>query len=113
MWNRSACDCECNRACKVDKYLGIENCSLERNLFGKLVLECENQMSNTTETLLNERKVICEKSKCLPHAISLTIMGLLLLVVICVSCYFYYIKYRSKLNYSLQFHDTNNKVKRN
>ena len=58
-------------------------------------------------------EVICEKSKCIIQAILLTIMGLLLLVAICVSCYFYYIKYRSKLKHLLQFRDTNNKMKRN
>lgn len=42
VWNRSTCDCECNRSCKVDKYLDIENCSLKRSLFGKSALECED-----------------------------------------------------------------------
>ena len=27
MWNPSRWDCECNKACKIDEYLDIENCS--------------------------------------------------------------------------------------
>ena len=26
VWNPSTCDCECNKACKIDKYLDFENC---------------------------------------------------------------------------------------
>ena len=25
MWNPSTCDCECNKSCKVDEYLDIQN----------------------------------------------------------------------------------------
>ena len=27
MWNPSTCDCECNKACKIEEYLNIKNCS--------------------------------------------------------------------------------------
>ena len=27
MWNPSTCDCECNKASKITKYLDIKNCS--------------------------------------------------------------------------------------
>ena len=37
MWNYSMCDCECNKACKIDEYLDIKNCSSEKRLIGKLV----------------------------------------------------------------------------
>ena len=26
MWNPSMCDCECNKACKIDEYLGTKIC---------------------------------------------------------------------------------------
>ena len=42
MWNLSTCDCEYNKACKIDEYLDIKNCSHEKSLFGKLVLACED-----------------------------------------------------------------------
>ena len=42
-WNLSTCDCECNKACKIDEYLDNKNCLCEKRLIGKLVLECEYQ----------------------------------------------------------------------
>ena len=96
MWNPSTSDCKCNKACKIDEYLDIKNCSCESLLIGKLILECEDEILNTTEILLNDEKVACSKINCLIHTISFVIICLLLLVVIFVSCYFYYTKYRSK-----------------
>ena len=31
------CDCECNKVCKIDKYLDIKNYSCEKRLIDKLV----------------------------------------------------------------------------
>ena len=39
MCNPSTCDCECNEAYKIDEYLDIKNCSCEKRLIGKLVLQ--------------------------------------------------------------------------
>ena len=51
MWNTSTCDCECNMACKIDKYSDIKHFSCKKSLFGKLVvLVCEDEILNTTET---------------------------------------------------------------
>ena len=61
MWNPSTCDCECNKACKIDEYLDIKNCSCEKNLIGKLLLECEDEILNSTRTLRNDKKVVCAK----------------------------------------------------
>ena len=36
MCNPSTCDCECNKACKIDEFLYIKECSCEKRLFGKL-----------------------------------------------------------------------------
>ena len=49
MCNFSTCDCECNKACEIGKYLHTKSCSCEKLLIGKLVLECEDEMLNTTE----------------------------------------------------------------
>ena len=62
MWNSSKCDCQCNKACKIDEYLDIKNCSCGKGLIGKLVLKCEDEVLNTTETLPNDKKVTYEKS---------------------------------------------------
>ena len=99
-------NCECNKACQIDEYLNIKKCSCGERLIDELVLECEDEMINITETLLNDKKVACAKSNCLIHTISLVIICLLLLVVICVSCYFYYMKYRPKQKHLLPFADT-------
>ena len=69
MRNPSTCDCKCNKACKIDEYLYIKNCSSEKRLIGKLVLECEDEILNTTGTLLNDKKVACPKSNYLIHTI--------------------------------------------
>ena len=76
MWNPSTCDCECNKACKIDEYLNIKNCSCEKRLFGKLVLACEDEKLNTAETSFDDKKVTYEKSNCLIHSISLAIICL-------------------------------------
>ena len=50
--------------------LDIKNCSLEKRLTGKLVLECEDEILNTTETVLKDKKVKCRKNNCRVHMIS-------------------------------------------
>ena len=71
------CGCECNKACKIDEYLDIKNCSCEKRLIDKLVLECEDEILSKTETLLNDKKVANSKSNSLMHTISLVIISLL------------------------------------
>ena len=44
-----------------------------KRLFGKLVLECAEEILNTTETLMI-RTVTCEKSNCLIHTILLLLL---------------------------------------
>ena len=62
MWNLSTCDCKCNKAGKIDEYTDAKNCSCEKRLIGKLVLECEDEVLNTTETSLNDKKgSMCKK----------------------------------------------------
>ena len=49
MWNHSTPDYECNKVCKIELLFW-------KMSIGKLVLECENEISNTAETLLNDKK---------------------------------------------------------
>ena len=60
MLNLSTCNCECDKACKIDEYFDIKNFSCEKRLFGKLVIACEDEILNTTETSLNDKKVTCK-----------------------------------------------------
>ena len=75
MWNPSTSDCECNKACTIDKYLDSKNCSCEERQISKLVLECKDEMLKTTETLLDDKKKT-RKKNCLIHTISLAIICL-------------------------------------
>ena len=65
----NTCDCECNKVCKVDENLDIENCSCEKHLFDKLVITCEDGILNTSETSLDNKIAIC-KNNFLIHTIS-------------------------------------------
>ena len=60
-------------------------------LLSKLVLEFKDKLPNATENLLNDQKVVCAKSNCFVHSVSL--------VIICVFCHFHYTKHRSKQKY--------------
>ena len=61
MWNLSTCNSECNKACKIDKYLDTKNFSRNKRLFGRLVLACEDEILTTTQTSLDDKKVTREK----------------------------------------------------
>ena len=50
-----------SQACKVDEYLDIKSCSYEKRLLRKLVLACEDETLNTTETSLGDKKETCWK----------------------------------------------------
>ena len=68
--------------------LDVKNCSCEKPLIGKLVLECEYEILNKTKSSFNNKKVNA-KNNCLTRTASLVIICLLLLTLVCFSCYFY------------------------
>ena len=104
IWNPSPCDCESNKACKMDKYLDIKNCSID-----KLVLACEDEILNATENSLDDKKITLKKNTRFIHTISLVIACLLLLIYI--GCFYYYTGYWKKQKDSLPYYITNNKLK--
>ena len=61
MWNPSTRDCAINQACKIDKYLDIKNCSCEKLLIGKSVIQCEDEVLNITETSVGDKKKHAKK----------------------------------------------------
>ena len=63
---------------------------MQKRLFGKLVLACEDEIFNTTKTSVNNKKV--SQNNGLIHTISLAIILLLSLLVVFVNCYNYYTK---------------------
>ena len=64
MWNPGTRDCECNKGSKIGEYIDIKNCLCVKRLIGKLGLQCEDEILNKAETLLNDEKVACVKSNC-------------------------------------------------
>ena len=45
LWNPITCDCECNKAVKINEYLDIKHCSCRKRLVDKLVLlACEDDI---------------------------------------------------------------------
>ena len=44
------CDCECKKACKMDRYLDTQNYPCKKCVFGKLALACEGEIQIKTET---------------------------------------------------------------
>ena len=103
------CNCECNKACKIDKYLDIKNCLCKKRLIVKLVLACENKILNRTKTLLH-KKVTYEK-KFLFHTISQINICALLLAVISIGCHYFWPRYWKKPKHLLSYCDINNKLK--
>ena len=71
MWNTRTCNCECNKACKIDEYLDTKSCFCKKHLIDKLVLACEVEILNRTETSLTDEKVTCGRKNCLIHVVSL------------------------------------------
>ena len=79
----------------------IKNCSSERCKTGKLVLECENEILNTTATSLNDKIVTFKqknKKNCHINTISLSITCLFSLAVFPIGCYYHHTRYCIKKN---------------
>ena len=46
---------------QYDEYVDIKNCSYEKRLIGKLILECEEKILNSNEALLDDKKYHMQK----------------------------------------------------
>ena len=40
IWNRSNCECECDKNCNIGEYLDYKNCKCRKKLADKLIDEC-------------------------------------------------------------------------
>ena len=90
--NHITCNFECDKACKISKYVDIKSCSCKKYIFGKLVSAREDEMLNTTENSF-VKKITDGKKNCPIDIVSLVIICLLLLVAISINCYYYYTKH--------------------
>ena len=91
MWSES----ESDKSCNVREYLDYENYKCRKELIGKLVLEFENEILNaiplnTTNTFSNNFLI---------YIILLVIMRLILLAIVCISCYYQYTRCWLKKEY--------------
>ena len=64
-----------------------------KSRINKLVLECEYEVLNTTDTISITDEKITYKNNCLIYIILLIIQGLILLAIVFISCYYYYTRY--------------------
>ena len=104
MWNPSTCDCECDKACGFNEYLDLKSCSC------KLVIECEDEILNTTETSLNDKKSLCKKSNYLIYTISLAIICFFIISFLLCWLLFLLYKISTKTKIFLAFQDTSIKL---
>ena len=82
--NHITCNFECDKACKISKYVDIKSCSCKKYIFGKLVSAREDEMLNTTENSFVDKKITDGKKK-LPYWHCF--IGYYMLIII--SCHFY------------------------
>ena len=52
-WNRSNCECECDKSCDIGEYLDYKNCRCRKIITDKLVEECSENIDGN-EMLYNE-----------------------------------------------------------
>ena len=67
IWNRSNCECECNKSCDVGEYLNYKNCKCRNKLVDKLVEKCsENIYGNKIiyNGTLNGYERVCNSCLC-------------------------------------------------
>ena len=95
IWNRSNCECECDKSCYVKEHLDYENCKCRKRLVDKLVEECsenidENEITNAT---LNEYKDVCRS-----YAVYIVLFAVFLITNISIISAFIYFRWYLKKN---------------
>ena len=82
--SRGACDYECHKEWKFGEYLDIKNGSWQKRLIVKSLLECGDEILNTTETSHDNKKETCQKNNCLIYTISLLIIFTLSFIILLI-----------------------------
>lgn len=65
---------KCDETCKTVRYLAINDCTCKIYVFNKLIWFCEDEMANTSETLLANpfnKKSTVTTDYCFLHSVSL------------------------------------------
>ena len=93
IWKPSMYKCECDKSCDVGEDLDYANCKCRKRLIDKSILPCKDKILNTTDTIsIADKKITC-KNNCLTYIILLTIICLIQLAIVSISCYYYYTRY--------------------
>ena len=53
IWNRSNCECECDKSCDAREYLDYKNCKCRKRIIDKLFEECSENI-DANEMVYNE-----------------------------------------------------------
>ena len=79
-----------DKSCIFDEYLDYSNSKCRKRLIDKLVTECEYEILSTILLNTTDTVSIADKSNCLINIILLTILCLISLAIVSISCYSYY-----------------------
>ena len=107
IWNRSNCECECNKSCDVGEYLDYKSCKCRKRIIDKLVEECSenidgNEMlyNKSLDVIsLNVYKKVC--SSYMVYSVSFVVFLITRICTCFVFIYFYW--YLRKDNISTNF----------
>ena len=91
IWNRSNCECECDKSCAVGEYLDYANCKCRKKLIDELVEECNENIDEVriAEMVLFEGRNDC-KCSCTIYVI---LIAIVFRIRIGIGAYFIYYKY--------------------
>ena len=62
IWNPINCECECDKLCDVEEYLGYINCNCRKRLIDELVEECSENIDGNEiiyNSTINDYEKIC------------------------------------------------------
>ena len=89
IWNPSNCECECDKAYDVGKYLDYENCKCRKKLVDKLVDEC----AETVEEVKLAKITLAKnenKYKCNSCTLYIVLFLILFTINVGIGAYFVY-----------------------
>ena len=104
IWNRSNCECECNKSCDVGEYLDYKSCKCRKRTIDKLVEECSENIDGNemlyNESLdvisLNVYKKVC--SSCMVYSVSFVVFLITSICTCFVFIYFYWYLKKDNIN---------------
>ena len=101
IWNRSNCECECDKSCNIGEYLDYSSCRYRKKLIGPLVEECTE---NTDETKLVNITVENENnSRCTSYLVCKVLFFIFFIISCGIIIYFVYHKYVNRIKYNLPY----------